>query len=80
MSISDIKNIEQCELFAMGSTAYRIIAKEGWYIHNKESIDGGTEDNPTKIYKKAAIIYNQTDCSNIEITAEKDLPPNAEIC
>ena len=80
MTVYDIPNIEHCDVTAVGTIAYRIVAHEGWYIHQADNTPGGTEENPTKIYKGAAILRNDYDFSLVEITAEADLPANAEIC
>jgi hypothetical protein len=81
MTVYDIPNIEHCDVSAFGSNAYRIIAHEGWYIHQADEPPGIDADgNPTKIYKTVAILSVNYDFSTVEITAEADLPENAEIC
>lgn len=81
MTIYDIPNIEHCDVALFGSLNYRIVAHEGWYIHLPTYEPGINEDGSiTKIYKGAAIIRTDYDFSTVEITAEADLPENAEIC
>lgn len=80
MTVYDIPNIEHCDVATFGSNAYRIIAHPGWYIYRADEIPGGTEENPTKVYKTVAILPINFDFSMVEITAEADLPENAEIC
>lgn len=82
MTIYDIPNIEHCDVQSVTATLYRIIAHEGWYIHKSTDPVGEDENgNPTKLYRGAAVIRTDAeDLSGIEITAEADLPPNAEIC
>lgn len=80
MTVYEIPNIEHCTVTAVGTMGYRIIANEGWYIHLQTTPAGGTEEEPTKIYKTIAILRNDYDFSLVEITAEADLPDNAEIC
>ena len=82
MTIHDIPNIEHCDITMVGSSYYRIFAHEGWYIHmtdEEPGIDPETGE-PTKIYKTVAILSVNGDFSIVEITAEADLPTNAEIC
>lgn len=81
MTIYDIPNIEHCDISMIGTVLYRVIAHEGWYIYLADEIPGIDENgNPTKIYKGAAILSVNYDFSTVEITAEADLPDNAEIC
>lgn len=81
MTVYDIPNIEHCNVSAFGSNAYRIIAHEGWYIHQQDNSPGIDENgNPTKIYKTVAILSVNYDFSTVEICSEADLPENAEIC
>lgn len=80
MNINDIPNIEHCDVTPFGSQHYRIVCHEGWYIHQTDNLPGGTEENPTKVYKTIAILSVNYDFSKVEITAEADLPDNAEIC
>jgi hypothetical protein len=80
MTIFDIPNIEHCDVTPVGTIAHRVIAHPGWYIHQTDNPPGGTDENPTKIYKTAAILRTNYDYSKVEITAEADLPGNAEIC
>ena len=81
MTVYDIPNIEHCDVALFGSLNYRIICHEGWYIYLPTHIPGEDENgNPTKVYKGAAIIRTDYDFSTVEITAEADLPANAEIC
>lgn len=81
MDIYDIPNIEHCDVAAFGSLNYRVIAHEGWYIHQRDLAPGVDMDgNPTKIYRTATILSKTYDFSLVEITAEADLPSNAEIC
>lgn len=80
MTVYDIPNIEHCDVSMVGTVLYRIIAHEGWYIHlptNEPGID--EEGNPTKVYKTIAILRTDYDFSVVEITAEADLPGDAEI-
>ena len=81
MTVYDIPNIEHCDVAPFGSLGIRIICHEGWYVHlptNEPGID--EEGNPTKVYKTVAILRTDYDFSLVEITAEADLPENAEIC
>lgn len=81
MTVYDIPNIEHCDITMFGTTLYRIVCHEDWYIHLADDTPGIDEDgNPTKIYKGAAILRTDYDFSLVEITAEADLPANAEIC
>ena len=81
MTIYDIPNIEHCDITTVGSSHYRIFAHEGWYIYQADNIPGVDADgNPTKVYRTVAILYVNYDFSLVEITAEADLPENAEIC
>lgn len=81
MTIYEIPNIEHCDVSAIGTIGYRVFAHEGWYIHKSTDLDGIDENgNPTKVYKTVALIGVNEDMSGIEITAEADLPENAEIC
>ena len=81
MSVYDIPNIEHCDVSMIGTIAYRIVCHEGWYIHKGDDQPGIDADgNPTKVYKGIAIIRTDYDFSTVEITAEADLPANAEIC
>ena len=81
MTVYEIPNIEHCDIVPVGTIAYRIICHEGWYVHLVD--DPSSEDengNPTKLYRGAAILSVNYDFSTVEITAEADLPDNAEIC
>lgn len=81
MTVYDIPNIEHCDVTMVGTIAYRLVAHEGWYIYQATNIPGEDENgNPTKIYRGAAILSVNYDFSLVEITAEADLPDNAEIC
>jgi hypothetical protein len=81
MTVYDIPNIEHCDVSMLGASHYRLIAHEGWYIYQADNIPGEDENgNPTKVYRGAAILSVNYDFSKVEITAEADLPPNAEIC
>ncbi len=81
MTVYDIPNIEHCDVAPFGSLNYRIVCHEGWYVYLPTHIPGIDEDgNPTKVYKGIAIIRTDYDFSLVEITAEADLPSNAEIC
>ncbi len=81
MTVYDIPNIEHCDVTAIGTIGYRIIAHEGWHIYQADNIPGEDENgNPTKIYRGAALLRTDYDFSLVEITAEADLPANAEIC
>ena len=81
MDIYDIPNIEHCDVSNIGTMGWRVVAHEGWYIHKSTDLNGEDENgNPTKIYRGIALIRNTEDLSGIEITAEADLPSNAEIC
>lgn len=81
MTVYDIPNIEHCDVIPVGTIAYRINCHEGWYVylptHPAHEDENG---NPTKVYKTATIIRTDFDFSTVEITAEADLPSNAEIC
>ena len=79
MTVYEIPNIEHCDVTPIGTMGYRLIAHEGWYIYRADSLPGGTEENPTKIYQGAAILRNDYDFSLVEICAEADLPADAEI-
>lgn len=81
MTVYDIPNIEHCDVSMVGTILYRIVAHPGWYIHQKDIAPGMDADgNPTKVYRGAAILRMDYDFSLVEITAEADLPENAEIC
>ncbi len=80
MTVYDIPNIEHCDVSMVGNVLYRIVAHPGWYIYQADNPTGGDEENPTKIYRGAAILSVNYDFSLVEITAEADLPDNAEIC
>lgn len=81
MTVYDIPNIEHCDITIIANTLYRIVAHPGWYIYQADNSPGIDENgNPTKIYKGAAILRMDYDFSMVEITAEADLPDNAEIC
>lgn len=81
MTVYDIPNIEHCDVIPVGTIAYRVIAHPGWYIYQQDNEPGIDENgNPTKIYRGAAILRADYDFSLVEITAEADLPDNAEIC
>ncbi len=80
MTIYDIPNIEHCDITTVGTSYYRIFAHEGWYIYQADNLEGGTPDNPTKIYRTVGIFSVNYDFSLVEIVAEADLPENAEIC
>ena len=80
MTVYDIPNIEHCDVSSVGTIGYRLVAHEGWYIHQADNVPGIDENgNPTKVYKTIAILWNNYDFSKVEITAEADLPENAEI-
>lgn len=76
MTVYEIPNIEHCsvEPFA-GGGIYRIISEDGWYIHLN---DGDPET--ANLYKTAVALLATYDFSLVQIVAEADLPPNAEIC
>lgn len=81
MTVFDIPNIEHADVSAIGTIGWRIIMHEGWYIHLQDNDPGIDENgNPTKVYKGAALLRTGYDFSLVEITAEADLPANAEIC
>ena len=80
MTVYEIPNIEHCDVTMVGTIGYRIVAHPGWYIYQADNIPGGTEENPTKIYRSIAILRTDYDFSLVEITAEEDLPSDAEIC
>lgn len=81
MTVYDIPNIEHCDIVPVGTIAYRIIAHPGWYIYKANNPVGEDENgNPTKLYQGIAIVSVNFDFSLVEITAEADLPDNAEIC
>lgn len=74
MTVYEIPNIEHCTVEEMGNPvfAYRICSKEGWYIHLAQA------ERP--IYKGAVALRYDFDFSTVQIVAEADLPPDAEIC
>lgn len=81
MTVYEIPNIEHCDVSTIGTIGFRIIAHSGWYIHQRDHSEGMDENgNPTKIYKTVALLRTDYDFSLVEITAEADLPDNAEIC
>lgn len=81
MTVYEIPNIEHCDVSPIGTIGYRIFAHEGWYIHQRDVADGVDENgNPTKLYRTVALLSTSYDFSLVEITAEADLPENAEIC
>ena len=81
MTVYDIPNIEHCDVSMVGTVLYRVVAHDGWYIHQTDNPPGFDENgNPTKVYKTIAILRTDYDFSMVEICAEADLPENAEIC
>lgn len=81
MTVYEIPNIEHCTVTPIGTMGYRIVCDDGWYIHLGTSAPGEDENgNPTKLYKTNAALRNDYDFSLVEITAEADLPENADIC
>ena len=81
MTVYDIPNIEHCDVSKIGSIGYRILVHEGWYIHQRDFCDTTDENgNPTKLFRTVALLSTGYDFSLVEITAEADLPENAEIC
>lgn len=80
MTVYDIPNIEHCDVSTIGTIGYRVVAHEGWYIHQQDNEPGMDENgNPTKVYKTIALLRNNYDFSLVEICAAEDLPANAEI-
>ena len=80
MTIYDIPNIEHCDVTPIGTIGWRVVAHESWYIYQADNIPGtDDEGNPTKVYRGAALLRTDYDFSLVEITAEADLPNNAEI-
>lgn len=80
MTVYEIPNIEHCDVTAVGTIAYRIVAHSGWYIYQPENDPSTAEEENKKYYSTVAILRTDYDFSKIEITAEADLPENAEIC
>jgi hypothetical protein len=82
MTVYDIPNIEHCDVSMVGTVLYRIVAHPGWYIYQADNIPGVDPEtgNPTKVYRGMAVLRTDYDFSLVEITAEADLPDNAQIC
>lgn len=74
MTVYDIPNIEHCDITQFGGM-FRIVSHEGWYIH----LNNGIEDT-MNVWKGAVALPSNYDFSIVEIRAEADLPPDAEIC
>lgn len=76
MTISEIRNIENCTVTPIGNPAigYRVIANTGWYIH----FNDGVEETANH-YKTAALLNANYDFSLVEIVPESELPEGAEI-
>lgn len=82
MTVYEVPNIEHCDVTMVGTIAYRIFAHEGWYIHRRDLQSGFDEEgNPVdvKMYQAVVVLRSDYDFSNLEITAEEDLPGNAMI-
>lgn len=80
MTVYDIPNIKHCVVTPVTNVAFRIIAHEGWYIHQADiHLDEDENGNVIKIYKGAAVLRADYDFSLVEITEETDLPCNAVI-
>lgn len=75
VTVYDIPNIEHCDVIPVGTIAHRVNTHEGWYIH---FTDG--DEYSMNQYKTAVVLRTDMDLSNVEIIAEADLPPDAEIC
>lgn len=76
MTIYEVPNIEHCEIESVASgRMYRITSEPGWYIHLN---DGDPET--ANLYKTAVVLFTTYDFSLLQIVAEADLPPDAEIC
>lgn len=81
MTVYEIPNIEHCDVIPVGTIGFRVNAHSGWYIYQADNIPGTDEEgNPTKVYRTATFLRADYDFSMVEITAEADLPENAEIC
>lgn len=82
MTIFEIPGIEHATVTPVGTMGWRIVMHEGWYIHMKDHEPGIDPEtgNPTKVYKTVTALRADYDFSLVEICAEADLPPNAEIC
>lgn len=74
MTVYDIPNIEHCTVEQIGRM-FRITSHDGWYIH----LNNGVEDT-VNVWKTAVALPSSYDFSIVEIRAEADLPPEAEIC
>lgn len=74
MTLYEIPNIEHCNI-EEGANWYRVTSHEGWYIH----LNNGVEDT-LNVWKGAVVLLKNMDFSIVEIRAEADLPPDAEIC
>lgn len=74
MTVYEIPNIEHCTVEEIGNPVimYRICSNDGWYIHLAQAED--------LIYKGAVALRYDFDFSTVQIVAEADLPPDAEIC
>jgi hypothetical protein len=75
MTIEEIPNIEHCDVSMPTSRRYVLRAHEGWYIH----INDGDEET-ANMWKTVTSLMVGQDFSQVEIRAEADLPPDAEIC
>ena len=76
MTVYEIPNIEHCtvELVASGRM-YKITSEPGWYLH----LNDGDPETANQ-YKGIVVLFTTYDFSLVQIVAEADLPPNAEIC
>ena len=74
MTVYDIPNIEHCNI-EEGNLWYRVTSHEGWYIN----LNNGDEET-ANLWKGAVVLLKSMDFSIVEIRAEADLPPDAEIC
>jgi hypothetical protein len=74
MTVYEIPNIEHCDVRALGTVGFRIIAHEGWYIH----LNDGDEETANNWTREVGLPAS-ADFSIVEIRAEADLPDGAEI-
>ena len=77
MTVYEIPNIEHCTVDPVGDPVigYTITSHNGWYIHINDGFEEGAN-----IYKTCVALRYDHDWSDVQIVAEADLPPEAEIC
>lgn len=76
MTVFEVPNIEHCTIYAIGNPAvmYRVTAGDGWWLY----LNDGDEAN-ANLYQKVKVLRADRDWSQLEVVAEADLPPDAEL-